>query len=166
MRRATIEVALFVWIFFWTAGLLNPKMSEVGHFVLLDSRWVSSPWDFSSGRNFIFLWIIFWGEGLTSQIGEPQKKKWCTSIVARVLKTKTTNKTHIYRICPMCWDIYRTQDDTLQVKRSSRCNIISIGGPNTVAVICVSRWDACFDHQGDWCLPLSTILCCKMCFHI
>ena len=42
-------------------GLLNPKSSEKGKFVLHDCRSVPRPWDFSSGSSFILLLINFWG---------------------------------------------------------------------------------------------------------
>ena len=45
-------------------GLLTPKSSEIGHFVLRDFRRVPRPWDFSSGSSFCFSFDQCFGRGL------------------------------------------------------------------------------------------------------
>ena len=57
-------------------GLLNPKSSEIGHFLLHDSPCVPRPWDFLSGSSFFFvLHISFWERSQASKLRNLEEKK-------------------------------------------------------------------------------------------
>ena len=64
--RATIEIALFAWIFLWMTAPLNPKLSgKTRHFFAC----VPTPWDFSSGNSFdLCRKNSFSGKVLSSQV--------------------------------------------------------------------------------------------------
>ena len=68
---------------FLNDGAPSPKIVENKIFFLHDSRRVPSPWDIFIQQEFYFCSITFLGEVYSSQVEQPQQKKWCTSIVAR-----------------------------------------------------------------------------------
>ena len=65
-------------------GLLNPKSSEMRHF-LHDSRRVPRPCDYSPGVADLVFSKSVYGEVLTSKTEGTSEKEWCTSILARVV---------------------------------------------------------------------------------
>ena len=75
-RRGTIEVALFVWTFFWMTGLLKPKSSEIDHLfcvvlVVYLGFGVFHP-RYKAGLFFSI--VSFWERSLAPKIEESHKK--------------------------------------------------------------------------------------------
>ena len=73
-------------------GLLNPKSSETGHFILHDSRCVPRPCGiFRPVACLFLLQIIFLGE---APYEETSEKSVCTSVVARVRSMRCAETIH------------------------------------------------------------------------